>query len=377
MKCASFEKKLCRSCDLLDRSYTETLKLKEENLKSLFPDSSHLVLKTIGVTASAEHSRSKAKLAVYGTLENIRFGFFNAQGDPQSLEECPLHISGINELLPVLRSLLEKHRITPYDINTRQGAIKYLIVTKSESSGEIMIRFVLRSKDMLDPLKRLSLELRLSHPEVKVTTANIQPIPHAIVEGDEEIVLTEQSAIQHQFDEFSLNLGPRSFFQVTPEIAKELYRTFADRVQRDQPKTLLDLYCGVGAFSFYASRGNTQVTGIELSREAVVCAELTQSDLQIKNIQFHALDVEQVLKSSNEHYEAILANPPRRGLNDSIISSLLRLDPKWIYYSSCNAVTLSRDYAALSAKYFVESLQIFDLFPYTSHYETFLVLKRK
>ena len=377
MKCPSFEKQLCRSCDLLDRSYADTLKLKEENLKSLFPDCSHLLRTTVGVTPTAEHSRSKAKLAVYGTLEHIRFGFFNSQGDPQSLEECPLHISGINELLPVLRELLEKYRIAPYDITTRQGSIKYLLMTKSESSGEIMIRFVLRSQDMLDSLRRLSSELCQRHPDVKVTTANIQPIPHAIIEGEEEIVLTEHSAIQHQFDEFSLNLGPRSFFQVTPQIAKELYRTLAARVQQDQPETFLDLYCGVGAFSFYTSRGATQVTGVEISKEAVACAELTKSHHRVENIQFHALDVEQYLRSTEDRFEAVLVNPPRRGLNEAIIKNLLRLDPKWIYYSSCNSVTLARDYSSLSERYAVESLQIFDLFPFTSHYETFLILKRK
>ena len=225
-------------------------------------------------------------------------------------------------------------------------------------------------------MKKAVSEIQAISPTIKVITANIQPIHKAILEGDEELILTSDSAIIHQFDEFKLALGARSFFQVTPQIAKSLYNAVADSVSVNTPKSLIDLYCGVGAFSFYASRHCSDITGVEISKEAISCAKnsATQNGSQIN---FVAMDVEEYLSKSVQKFEAVLVNPPRRGLNSSIIKLIQDISPEYIYYSSCNAVTMARDFSELEENYQIQSLQIFDMFPYTSHYETLMCLIRK
>jgi 23S rRNA (uracil747-C5)-methyltransferase len=373
MKCSFFESFHCRSCELLDQSYESTIEKKLDELKKLFPQKTYQ-LKTPVTLKQVEHSRSKAKLAVFSENDEITFGFFSKEGTPKALEHCPLHVEGINELLPVLKTFLVEQKIIPYDLKTKRGELKYVLITKSEN--DYLVRFVLRSKESLDRLRIGVPRLQSLNPAIKVVTANIQPVHQAIIEGDEEIILTKDDVIIHSFSEFKLALGARSFFQVTPEIARTLYHTLSEEIKRDHPASLIDLYCGVGAFSFYASRYCQDVSGVEISKEAIACAEMSNK-LNDKKINFQAMDVEEYLNKFPKKYEAVLVNPPRRGLNSSIIENIKKIAPLFIYYSSCNAVTMERDFKEFEGEYEIQSLQLFDMFPYTNHYETLMCLKRK
>jgi 23S rRNA (uracil747-C5)-methyltransferase len=163
---------------------------------------------------------------------------------------------------------------------------------------------------------------------------------------------------------------------VTPTIAQCLYSAVADSVALDKPSSLIDLYCGVGAFSFYASRHCQDIVGVEISKEAIDCAK-SSTLLNKRKINFYAMDAEEYLKKNQKKFEAVLVNPPRRGLNSSIIEMIGAIAPQFIYYSSCNAETMARDFRDLAASYEIRSLQIFDMFPFTDHYETLMCLVRK
>lgn len=374
MKCTYFQNSFCQTCDLLDRSYDQGVQLKNEELQKLFPNQVNCIKESSVLNLGQKQSRSKAKFAVFFIDNLVRFGFYNSIGTPKILENCPLHSEGINDLLPQLKELLESCKIIPYDLKTKKGEIKYLLISKSEN--EFLVRFVLRSKESLDRLKTGARKFTALYPEVAVITANIQPIHQAIIEGEEELILTNKKVIEHCFDEFKLTLGARSFFQVTPAMAKKLYNALSEEVKADRPKSLIDLYCGVGAFSFYASRWCDQVVGVEISKEAIDCA-LGANLINHKQIAFYAMDVDDYLKSTDQKFEAVLVNPPRRGLNTSIINQIKLIDPKFIYYSSCNAITMQRDFEELKDNYNIRSLQLFDMFPFTQHFETLMCLVRK
>lgn len=377
MKCDSFQNLNCRSCELLDKSYEETLHLKEKKLKEFFPQCEDLIRPSIYLEKDAIKSRTKAKLAVFLLNEKIHFGFYNKDGIPQKLESCPLHSSGINELLIPIKDILEKFKIVPYSVKEKKGELKYVLISKSSSENpEYLLRFVLRSKESLDRLKKACADFILLPYNVKVITANIQPIHQAIIEGDEEIILTDEKVIIHQFDEFQLALGARSFFQVTPEIARKLYNSLAELVFKNKNQSLLDLYCGVGAFSFYAFRFCKNVVGVEISKEAIECAQLS-CKLNKSSIDFQAMDVDEFLKKDSYRFDCVLVNPPRRGLNLSIISNIKKINSEYVYYSSCNVESMAEDFKSLKEFYSIESLQIFDMFPYTNHFETLMSLKRK
>lgn len=379
MRCQWYESSHCQSCGLLHLPYAETLKFKTAKLLELIPECTQHLAPAIGLS-KAEASRSKAKLAVYrsSATSKIAFGFYDEKGHAKELEHCPLHRDDLNKVLPLIEKLCESYKIEPYDLLTKKGELKYLILSQSESHDDILLRFTLRSKESLDRLKKMSAEIIAEFPKVKVITANLQPLHQAIIEGDEEIVLSENKVIQHRFGEVNLNLGPRSFFQVTPEIAHKLYAAVATQVKAFNIHSFLDLYCGVGAFSYFAAQSAAKVLGVEISEEAIRCAESSRNNNRLKGqIEFRSLDVEKFLLQNPDAFEAILVNPPRRGLSETIIHSLIRSDATYLFYSSCNVQTLARDHKLLETDFSLVSAQIFDMFPFTEHFETLMVYRRK
>lgn len=374
MNCHHYLKKHCLSCDLLSLSYAAAVKRKEGVLAALFP-LHHAKMKPSVLSNQSAGSRNKAKLAVAFINGEIQFGFYDGAQQFKILEDCPLHAEPINRLLLDLKKILN---IKPYDLKTQLGELKFVLITYSESTNEMLLRFVLRSRAALDTLKSLVPVITQKQPSVTVITANIQSKHQAILEGDEEIVLTPKESIAHQFGDVTLYQGPRSFFQTHSAMAFNLYQHFQNELSALPIKSLLDLYCGVGAFSFFAAKHCEKVIGVEISEAAIAYANQARAVNGANDIQFIAMDVEVYLRSQKPNsFDVILVNPPRRGLNQAIIDDILRLAPSTLFYSSCNADTLHRDWLQLEPQYDMASLQIFDMFPHTSHFETLMVLTKK
>jgi len=377
MKCHWFDSHHCNSCGLMNLSYSESLNKKEQELLNLFYKKPLNLQKTIE-SKPVFGSRNKAKLAVRGRAQDIEFGFYDSELNFKKLEECPLHLEGINDLLPELTTSFKKYNIVPYDLHLKKGELKYVIISKSPASKELLIRFVVRSKESFDRLKKMAREWEERGQNRHVMSVNIQPDHKAIFEGDEEIVVTESKMLNYQLGDVHLNLGAKSFFQVTPNVAFQLYDRVRSFLNEQKIHSLLDLYCGVGAFSFFAASTCQKVLGVELSSEAIEAANSSKMNNKILGqLDFKSLDVELFLKQVSDNFEAILVNPPRRGLSSTIIENMLRLKPKMIIYSSCNASTLARDVMLLEKDYAIFSSQIFDMFPFTEHYETLMILVRK
>lgn len=350
--------------------------MKEQRLSSLFPEDCDKIKASVVCDDGAEGTRNKAKLAVAKINGQLEFGFYDSRMHFKKLEDCPLHAPMINDVLVHLREMLVAHKIVPYDLLLQAGELKYVLITYSESANELLIRFVLRSKKSLPQLKNISIDLSEKYPHIKVITANIQSTHQAILEGEEEIVLTESDCITHYVDSHVIYQGPRSFFQTNSKIALQLYRQFQFELRTLPVSSLLDLYCGVGAFSFFAADSCSEVVGVEISDAAISYANKAKKINGVHGIEFIAMDAEVFLKNQKRRtFDAILVNPPRRGLNNSIIADLIRLSPSYLIYSSCNADTLHRDILELKSQYEIQSLQIFDMFPFTSHFETLAVLK--
>lgn len=375
MKCQNFLNKHCLSCDLLSQEYLASIKIKEQKLAGLFPEHLNVIKPSVACAQGTEGTRNKAKLAVALVQGEVTFGFYDNHLQFKKLEDCPLHAPNINTLLITLKQQLSFYKIIPYDVFSKKGELKYVLITFSESTNELLLRFVLRSTESLGRLKKLTSELLATNSNIKVVTANIQPVHQAVLEGEEEIVLTEVDCIAHQFDDYYLFQGPRSFFQTNTDMALKLYRQFQHELSALSVNAFLDLYCGVGAFAFFASAHCHNITGVEISDAAIVYANKARERNRAQYINFVAMDVDMFLQNqSASYFDAILVNPPRRGLNNSIIQHLLRLAPNYLFYSSCNADSLKRDILQLEEKYQLQSLQLFDMFPFTSHFETLAIL---
>ncbi len=375
MQCSYFDAHLCRSCSAMGVPYGQQLQAKDDDARALLhPDDSVNWL----TPQSSEESkfRNKAKIVIAGSVLNPTLGIVTRDGQGIDLSGCGLYDPTISAMMPVLRELITRAKLTPYNIATRKGELKNILVTVS-SSGESMIRFVVRSKKLLVAIRAEIPWLQQEIAGLKVVTVNLLRDPVALVEGAEEIILTEQQTLPMQLDQLTLHLRPQSFFQTNTAIANALYQQGQEWIEEVRPASVWDLYCGVGGFGLHAALASTaQVTGVELSAEAIESGRRTAQDLGIRTINFHAEDATAFALNTRDSYpDVLVVNPPRRGIGNELTDWIENSSIKTVIYSSCNARSLARDMERMPS-YRLRAARVLDMFPQTSHYEVIALLQR-
>ena len=375
MDCALYDADRCRSCQWLKRPITDQLAAKMDNLHQLLQSTA--VSEWYLPVSGPEHSfRNKAKMVVSGSVERPLLGMLHRDGTPEELIDCPLYPSSFAPVFNALKPFIARAGLTPYNVARKRGELKYILLTESQLDGGMMLRFVLRSEAKIESLRRLLPELQTELPQLRVVSANIQPVHMAIMEGEQEIPLTAEHALAERFNNVPLFIRPQSFFQTNPSVASVLYATARDWV-RDLPvKHMWDLFCGVGGFGLHCATPEMRLTGIEISPQAIASAQRSADLLGLKNIRFQALDSTAFATAEQGTPDLVLVNPPRRGIGSVLCNYLNTIRPPFIIYSSCNAETMARDIAML-ADYQLQRVQLFDMFPHTAHYEVLTLLVRR
>ena len=323
--------------------------------------------------------RNKAKMVVAGTSEAPSVGILDAEGRGVDLRECGLHTSGIRAALPHLADLVTTARLTPYDVPSRRGELKHVLVTESPD-GELMVRWVLRSTEALPRLAKHLPALRERVPAIAVASANILPEHRAVLEGDTEIALTDAQHLRMTLGGLPLYLRPQGFFQTNSEIAAALYARAREWVDELGPASLWDLYCGVGGFALHCAlpavegAPERRVIGVETSEAAVLAARRSAQESGL-DARFVAGDATQFAIDSGPAPDVVVVNPPRRGI-DTTLAAWLESHARAVLYSSCDASSLARDLAAMPSLAPVRA-QVFDMFPQTDHFETLVLLRRR
>ncbi len=378
MDCHHFRIGECRSCVWLDRPYADQLAAKQQRVAELLGD---LVPRWLPPVASAEEGfRNKAKLVVAGTASAPTLGILDPRGLGVDLRDCGLHQPGLAAVLPVLAEFVGRAAVTPYSVAERHGELKHLLVTESPD-GELMVRFVLRSAESVDRIRKHLPWLREAAPRVAVVSVNLQPEHKAVLEGPEERVLTGSGTLRMRVNDVALHLRPQSFFQTNTEVAAALYRHARELVAEADPASVWDLYSGVGGFALHVATGpggsSRDVVGVETSAEAVAAASATAAELGLDGVRFVAGDATAyaVGAESAAAPELVVVNPPRRGIGPELAGWLERSSVRHVLYSSCNATTLARDLAAMPSLR-VRSARLLDMFPHTDHHEVLVLATR-
>lgn len=373
MKCSYYQNKQCLSCQWIEKSYDEQLKDKQhmlsEKLRQFDPK---LILPP--ATGPESAFRNKAKMAVLGTVERPILGIMT-DGEPIDLCDCPLYSTAMLLTLYQIRDLLKQLQLVPYNIRRKKGELKYIIVT--EADDQFMLRMVLRSEKERAKITQALSEIQQTIPQLAVISINIQPEHAAILEGEQEFILTSQQQLPVKLNNIPLFIQTGSFFQTNTVVASQLYATAQQWLATLPIKAIWDLFCGVGGFGLHCVTPERQLTGIEINPQAIACAKLSASLLNYDKISFQSLDATKFALSKVEAIpELILVNPPRRGLGRDLASYLQHVSPNYILYSSCNLNSLVTDLTYF-ANYTVEQVQLFDMFPHTEHMEVLLLLKNK
>jgi 23S rRNA (uracil747-C5)-methyltransferase len=326
--------------------------------------------------ASGERDyRNKAKMVVGGTVDAPTIGVLDADGHGVDLQACGICSPGHRAAFPVLARFITLAGLTPYDVTTRRGELKHLLITESPD-GDLMVRFVLRSSEPLQRLRKHLPALLVELPQARVVSANLLPDHKAVLEGAEEVVLTEQQTLPMRLNDVTMHLRPQSFFQTNTAIASALYAEARDWIRGLAPDEAWDLYSGVGGFALHIADGRTAVTGIETSVEAVASAELSRTDAALSRVRFAAGDATAFAVGAPAAPDLVIVNPPRRGIGAELAGWLERSDASHVLYSSCNAVSLAKDLAAMPSLRPVKA-RVFDMFPQTTHFEVMTLLERR
>ncbi len=365
--CAYYKQNICRSCTLMEMPYPEQLRRKEDRLRNALKDFSPPSLLP-SLTSPETGFRNKAKFIVSGSMEKPILGLIGKE-----ILDCPVHDPAINLLAHDLVSFLSLCKLVPYNIPEKKGELKGVIVFHEKGS---FVRFVLRSKEGLDRIRKNLPDLLKVHPEIQSVSVNIQPIHQAILEGEEEIFLGPQFVLTLNKGEGKILLRPQGFVQTNQIVAHELYQNAARWVKETGSKKFLELFSGQGAFSLTCAGVVEKGLGIEINTEAVLSANESARQSGYNHLSFHAMDAGDSEKLIQDfHPDMILVNPPRRGLSRSV-DHLLAASTEWIIYSSCSVESLAEDLRKLSTQYKIEKLRLFDMFPHTEHFETLVLLRR-
>ena len=426
MLCQLHDASLCRSCPNLDLPLAQQLQLKQSAVQATLAGQVEAAAWLEPFASAPSHFRNKAKLAVSGTTHAPVLGLVDRFDNGTDLTSCPLHVNEIKAALAPLTRAITRMGLQPYSIVKRRGELKHVLITAS-ANGQLMVRFVLRSTAQLPAIRKGAPRLQSELPGLRVLSVNIQPRPAAILEGEREIILSQDSTldmplylpelgadgvvVNNKKSVLPLVLPPQSFFQTNSDVAAGLYaqarawaRDYAggqagvltgesgagepgagkpgaggahhDATQSSQ--SIWDLYCGVGGFALALAQPGAQVLGVEVSAPAIDGARAAAARLGLTSpqVRFEAGDAS-VLDASGQVYghdkpDLLVVNPPRRGIGE-LAASIEGSGIKRVLYSSCNPASLAKDLEVMSS-YRVRRARLFDMFPYTNHAEVLVEL---
>lgn len=334
---------LCGGCQIMHESYPNQLIFKENKIRELFE-------RTLNT------SNIKFNRVIHGDQFNYRNKvIFHGAG-----HELGFYREKSNNLLPIKKCLLVDKKIEEVYIVIRD----YILKNENEIIDEVMIR-----KTSLD-------EVMISIKGNVNCNNLIKLLPDYV----KSIYLNNKNiygnkTIREKINNFSFDILPQAFFQVNYEMMNRLYDIIISYYKNNNFNSILDLYCGTGTIGILVSPYVKKVTGVEIVEDAIKSANMNKEINNIDNIEFILGKVEKNITLFS-NVDSIIVDPPRSGLDNLTIDTILKIKPVSIVYTSCDPITLIRDIKKLSDNYSVKVVNIVDMFPNTYHVETVCVMER-
>jgi 23S rRNA (uracil747-C5)-methyltransferase len=372
MQCPHFDADECRSCTLMGQLYSTQLAAKDAHARRALGRDG---VDWLPAVASPESGfRNKAKMVIGGTVDAPTLGILDRNTLGVDLRDCALYPPMLAATFDPIARFIRAAGLIPYDVSARRGELKHVVVTVSPDA-ELMVRFVLRSQEAVSRIRKHLPLLRDELPGLTVVSANIQPEHKAVLEGAEDIALTPAETLTMRLNGLALHLRPGGFFQTNTLVAAALYRQASDWADAISPRTVWDLYCGVGGFALHLASPARTVTGVETSVAAIDAAQRTAAESDLPGTRFLVGDATSYATAAGTAPDLVVVNPPRRGIGTELAAWLDRSDVGHLIYSSCNTDSLVHDLASMPSLRAV-SAQVLDMFPHTNHYEVAVLLER-
>lgn len=370
----------CGGCQYQGVPYEEQLKKKQKEVEKLLKGFGK-VSPILGME-NPYHYRNKAH-AVFARKKTgqVVSGFYE-EGTHRvvPVESCLIEDEQADAIIRDIRDLFKSFRTRIYNEDTDFGLVRHVLVRKGFASGEVMVVLVV-SSPILPSKNNFVKALRQLHPEVTTVVLNVNARQTSMVLGDRNIILYGKGYIEDQLCGCTFKISPNSFYQVNPVQTEVLYKTAIQYAGLTGKEKVLDAYCGIGTIGLIAAKHAEQVIGVELNKDAVKDAVGNAKRNQITNARFYPGDAGEFMVKMAEQQEkvdVVFMDPPRSGSDEAFLSSVVKLAPAKVVYISCNPQTQARDLKYLVKKgYEVKKIQPVDMFAFTYHVESVVLMSRK
>ncbi len=295
------------------------------------------------------------------------------------IQHCAVQHSATNKATSTVKKILQDLKVSVYNEKTRKGVVRTIVARIGVKTEELQIVLITSQREL--PHKDdIVARIKQALPEVTSIVQNVNGQKTSLIFGDETRLLEGREFIQETLGELEFELSARTFFQLNPEQTVNLYNEVKEAAGLTGVEKVVDAYCGVGTIGLWLADGADEIRGMDVIADSIEDAEKNAERHGISHATYVVGKAEQVLpKWAKEGWkpDVLVVDPPRTGLDQQLLNTILKVKPKKIVYVSCNPSTLAKDISVLVSKYKVGYIQPVDMFPQTSHIEsvTSLILK--
>ncbi|WP_243426066.1 23S rRNA (uracil(1939)-C(5))-methyltransferase RlmD [Mordavella massiliensis] len=384
------EARRCGGCQIQEMAYEEQLAFKKAKVKNSLlrlggvpEDLLDTVMEDIVGMEEPFRYRNKAQYPVGRDREGRLTAGFYAGRTHQIISlpemDCALGAKENREILQVVLSFMEEYGIQPYDEETHSGLVRHILIRKGFRTGEIMVCLVINGAAI--PNSSVLAERLCRIPGMTSVTYSINRERTNVIMGGDIRTVWGQDYITDLIGDIRYRISPLSFFQVNPVQTEKLYGAALEFAGLTGKETVWDLYCGIGTISLFLAQRAGRVYGVEIVPQAIEDAKKNATLNEITNASFYVGKAEEVLPDQYAKYgvsaDVIVVDPPRKGCEQIVLETMVRMQPERIVYVSCDPATLGRDVKYLRENgYELTRVRPVDMFPQTVHVETVVLLSK-
>ena len=257
--------------------------------------------------------------------------------------------------------------------------VRHILIRYGFATGEIMVCLVINASRL--PAQERLLEKLIPIEGMTSISVNINRKNTNVIMGERVKTLWGQPGITDYIGNVQYQISPLSFYQVNPVQTKKLYELALSYADLTGEETVWDLYCGIGTISLFLAQRARRVYGVEVIPAAVEDARENARLNGFSNVEFFTGKAEEILPQKYEeegiYADVIVVDPPRKGCDQALLDTILKMRPKRVVYVSCDPATLARDLKYLCREqYRLEKVRPVDQFPMTVHTECCVKLER-
>ena len=376
----------CGGCQLQAMSYESQLKFKESRVRGHLERIGHFtdipMEPIIGMEGEPLRYRNKAQFPVGKSKDGqIITGFY--AGRTHSIipvEDCLLGMPVNRQVTKIVTEFMEKYHIEPYNEETHRGLVRHILVRCGFHTGQVMVCLVINGTK-LPRHEELVKCLSEAVSGLVSVSLNVNREKTNAILGRELINLYGHGYLEDMIGDVRFRISPLSFFQVNPVQTEKLYGKALEFAGLSGGEIVWDLYCGIGTISLFLAKKAKQVYGVEIIPAAIENAKENARRNHMDNVEFFVGKAEEVLPEKYAQSggtmaaDVIVVDPPRKGCDEALLDTMVKMAPKRIVYVSCNSATLARDLRFLCDRgYELMRVQACDMFPMSVHTETVVLL---